>query len=433
MAQRGIRIHKVEKGSAAWKIGLMPGDIILAVNGHAIDDELALKFFLSEGRAVLGVRRSSGSEEYIDVDWSDGTDPGLKAEEFRTLTCNNACLFCFVDQLPAGVRQSLRVKDDDYRLSFLHGNYITLTNLSGKEIARIVEQRLSPLYISVHATDPDLRMKILGRKKPDDLSGKLNVLVKGGIRIHAQIVLMPGINDGAQLKKTVYDLYRLYPGVQSAAIVPVGLSDHGRPRDNLVPVTPDYCRKLIQAAIPWQTEFRNRLGCTFACLADEFYIQGGVDLPGPEYYDDFSQIEDGVGMARSFLDEFEGELKRRRKSRPELNGTIATGRLFAPIMRRCIARFNKKFGSRLKVSEVENRFLGSKITVAGLLGGQDILTALMGRKFGNFLIIPNEAISRADGITLDGLLVEELSARLGKPVYAGGRTMRDFFSLLFSL
>jgi NifB/MoaA-like Fe-S oxidoreductase len=180
-------------------------------------------------------------------------------------------------------------------------------------------------------------------------------------------------------------------------------------------------------------EFRAKTGRTFACLADEFYIQGGAELPGRDYYDDFAQIEDGVGMARSFLDEFEVEMKRRRKSRSDLKGTIATGRLFAPILRRCILRFNKKFGSRLRICEVENRFLGRKITVAGLLSGRDILAAARRTKTGDFLIIPNEAISTTDGIMLDGLAIEDLAARLGKTIYAGGRTMRDFFDLLFSL
>jgi putative radical SAM enzyme (TIGR03279 family) len=431
MATKGIRIHKVEKRSAAGRIGLNPGDIILAVNGRELEDELALKFFLSEERIDLHIRRQSGREERIKVNLPDGADLGVKVDEFRTRACNNACMFCFVDQLPAGVRQSLRVKDDDYRLSFLHGNYITLTNLSGKELDRIIEQRLSPLYVSVHATDPDLRTKILGRKKPDNLNRKLEALVKGGIHIHAQIVLMPGINDGDQLEKTVFDLYRLHPGVHSVALVPLGLSDHGKPKDRLHPVTPEFCRKVIRQATPWQKLFRSQTGSTFACLADEFYIQGKIDIPKAEYYDDFAQIEDGVGMARSFLDDFESVMKRRRKSRSDLTGTIVTGRLFGPILRRCIRRFNKKFGSNLMVCEAQNRFLGRKITVAGLLSGQDILDAVRGKRIGRFLIIPSETLSTVEEIMLDGLSLEDLSHYLGKPVYAGGRTMPEFFSLLF--
>ena len=431
MTLKGTRILKVKRGSAAAKAGLTPGDSILTVNGHAIDDELALRFYLSDERLKLCVLQSNGSERRVVLELPEGADPGLQMEEFRTQTCNNACLFCFVDQLPPGVRPGLRVKDDDYRLSFLHGNYVTLTNVSEKGLNRIIEQRLSPMYVSVHATEADLRTQILGRKKADDLHGKIKALVREGIQIHAQVVLMPGINDGTHLKKTVYDLYRLYPGVQSVAIVPLGLSDYGKPRERLVPVTPGYCRNIIRSAIPWQEEFRAAIGRTFACLADEFYIQGAVDIPAEDYYDDFSQIEDGIGMVRSFLDEFAAAMGRRRKSRSGLQGTLVTGKLFAPTLKRCIARFNNKFGSRLRVCEAENRFLGRSITVAGLLGGQDILDALEGQDLGQFLIIPNEAVSRVEGILLDNLSPEDLSERLGKPVYASGRTMRDFFTLLF--
>jgi putative radical SAM enzyme (TIGR03279 family) len=431
MPNKGIRILKVKKGSAAGRARLMPGDVILKANGREIDDELALRFYLSDGQTDLCIRRSNGIEEHILMDLPEGGDPGIRVEEFRTRTCNNACLFCFVDQLPSGARPGLRVKDDDFRLSFLHGNYITLTNVSEKDLNRIIEQRLSPLYVSVHAMDPVLRTRILGRKKADNLKRKLGALVRGGIQIHAQIVLMPGINDGTYLEKTVRDLHRFYPGVQSVAIVPLGLSDHGKPGKRLAPVTPDFSQKVIRAAKRWQEGFRHQTGRTFVYLADEFYIQGGFEIPERDYYDDFAQIEDGVGMARSFLDEFETELNRRRKSRSDLRGTLVTGKLFAPILKRCIARFDNKFGSHLQVIEAENRFLGKNITVAGLLGGQDILSALDGRDIGNFVIIPGEAVSQVGGIMVDGLSSNDLASRLGKPVFAGGRTMGELFRLLF--
>lgn len=431
MIPKGTKILDVAKGSAAGRAGLEPGDRILTVNGHPIDDELALRYYLAEERLRLGILKSDGLEKEVALRLPDGADAGLQTEEFRTKTCNNACLFCFVDQLPPGVRPALRIKDDDYRLSFLHGNYVTLTNVSGKELDRIIEQRLSPLYVSVHATEPNLRSLILGRKKPDDLTAKLRSLICGGIHIHAQIVLMPGINDGIHLEKTVYDLSRMYPGIQSVAIVPLGLSDHGKPHDCLAPVTPDYCLGVIREAMRWQKEFRRTLGRTFSCLADEFYLQGGVPIPVRDYYDDFAQIEDGIGMARSFLDEFAESIRLRRKSLSHLRGTVVTGTLFAPILRRCLGRLNRKFGSRLRVCSAENHFLGRSITVAGLLSGRDILSALKGEDPGQFVIIPNEAVSRVDGILLDDLCPGDLSERLGKPVYAGGRTMRDFFRLLF--
>ena len=433
MATKGLRILKVKAASPAAKLGLKPGDRILTANGREVADELAFKFYLSEERIDLGIRCENGSEKHVQLHLPENADIGIRVEEFQTRKCANACLFCFVDQLPPGVRPGLCVKDDDYRLSFLHGNYITLTNLAERDLSRIVEQRLSPLYVSVHATDPDLRARMLGRKKADDLSKKLIRLVRGGIRIHAQIVLMPGINDAAHLEKTIFDLYVLHPGIQSIAVVPLGLSDHGGHKGRYAPVTPEYSRALIRQAARWQEQFRARIGRTFACLADEFYLQSGFKIPESGYYDDYAQIEDGVGMVRSFLDDFAAEMARRRRSRSSLHGAIATGKLFAPVLRRCVKQFNMKFGSNLRICEIENRFLGNGITVAGLLGGSDIVTALAGKNLGDFLFIPGEALAGAERILIDDLTPQDISNRLGKPVYSGGRTVRDLFNLLFSL
>ena len=433
MATKGIKILEVESGSAAEETGLEPGDEILAVNGHEVADELELRFHLSDEELDLSVRRSNGVLEHFEIDTSGMADLGIKVEEFKTRTCNNACLFCFVDQLPPRVRASLRVKDDDYRLSFLYGNYITLTNLRQQDLNRIVEQRLSPLFVSVHATDPLLRARILGRKTEDQLNARLRKLVRGGIRIHAQIVLIPGINDGKSLEKTIFDLSGLYPGVQSVAIVPVGLSDYGPPKDRFKPVTPEYSRRLIRKAIRWQNQFRATIGRTFAYLADEFFIQGNVEIPEAHYYDDFAQIEDGVGMVRTFLDAFQTELERPRRARVFIPGTLATGRLFFPILRQCMDRFNRKYGSCFRVCKIENRFLGKNITVAGLLAGRDILTSLRRKKAGNFLIVPGEALSSTGNILLDDLSIRDLSERLGFPVYAGGRNMHECFELLFKV
>jgi putative radical SAM enzyme (TIGR03279 family) len=433
MSKKGIKLLEVEKGSIAEAIGLTTGDEILTANGHELPDELALKFHLAEDAVDLCVRRLSGIEEHFEVDLSESANLGIIIEEFRTKTCNNSCLFCFIDQLPPDVRPALRLKDDDYRLSFLHGNYITLTNMQDKELERIIEQRLSPLYVSVHATDPKLRMRILGRKKADDLERKIRKLADGNIRIHAQVVLLPGINDGKNLKKTVFDLFSFYPGVESVAIVPLGLSEYGTPKERLAPVTPGFCREVISQAAVWQNHFRTQIGRTFACLADEFYLQGEEAVPGSEYYDDFAQIEDGVGMTRLFLDNFEMELDKRRRRRLNLFGTIATGALFFKTLQLCIEKFNSKFGTRLQVLAVENRFMGRSVTVAGLLGGQDIAAALDGRTTGEFVIVPSEAISWIDEIFIDDTSLPNLAERIGIPVYSGGRTVHDFFDLLFEL
>jgi putative radical SAM enzyme (TIGR03279 family) len=430
---RGLKILEVESGSVAEAIGLAPGDRLLSANGHDTPDELALKFYLSEELIDLRIQKEDGTEELIKVDLSESTDLGVKVEDFRTRTCNNHCLFCFIDQLPPGARPGLQTKDDDYRLSFLHGNYITLTNLPERELDRIIEHRLSPLYVSIHATDPEVRTRMLGRRKVDDLDRKLQKLIGRGIRIHAQVVLMPGINDGNHLEKTVSDLGMLYPGIQSIAVVPLGLSDHGTIKDRFQPVTASFSCALLAQALPWQNQFRAQIGKTFVYLADEFFIQAGVELPDTSHYDDFAQIEDGVGMVRNFLDEFEGEMKRRRKSRLVLDGTLATGKLFYPFLRDCVERLNRKFGSSLQVREIVNKFTGKDITVAGLLGGEDFLSAFDGINPGSFLVIPQEAISRVDGILVDNLSPEDLSRELGVPVYPGGRTVPDFFKLLLKI
>jgi putative radical SAM enzyme (TIGR03279 family) len=432
VARRGIKIREVEPDSPASRAGLAAGDEILTLNGHPIPDELALRFYLADEEHVeLEVVKADGVEVTVGSDLTDSPAFGVEVEDFRTRTCNNDCIFCFVNQLPPGVRPSLKIKDDDYRLSFLHGNYITLTNLSDRELDRIIDQALSPLYVSVHATELELRTRIMGRKKADDLAGKMRKLLDGGIRINAQVVLMPEINDGEHLSRTVFDLYSCYPGVNSVAIVPLGLSDHCVAQRRFNPVTPDFCRKVIHQVAPWQRRFRQETARGFAYLADEFYIQGGLPIPDAAAYDEFDQIEDGIGMVRRFLDEFAAHLGRRHKHRPHLCGTLATGKLFYPFLRDCIARLNRKLGSNLLVAEVENRFLGRRITVAGLLAGRDFAEALADRQFGDFVIVPNEAVSQVEGIFVDDWSPDDLARSLGKPVLPSGRTMHDFFRLLF--
>ncbi|MDR0310715.1 MAG: DUF512 domain-containing protein [Acidobacteriota bacterium] len=434
MPETGIKILEIVPGSAADKIGLAPGDRLLTINGHEITDELALRFYLhSEETAVLCWRRASGTirRGKINIaETADFVDPGVVVEDFPTRRCSNACVFCFVDQLPPEARPELRVKDDDYRLSFLYGNYVTLTNVTEKDISRIIEQRLSPLYVSVHATDPELRARILGRKKTDNLEKKLARLRRNGIRIHAQIVLMPGINDGGQLEKTVMDLYRFYPGVESVAIVPVGLSDYAPRGNGLRPVTGAYSRAFIRRVNKWRQSFIARSQSAFVFPADEFYLLAGESIPERDYYEDFAQIEDGVGMVRHFLEDFAAASARRRKPLTGLRGTLVTGRLFFPVLERCIEELNRRTGAKLMVRAAENRFLGKRVTVAGLLSGEDILAALRGNDAGGFVVIPGEALAFGNRLLLDNLTLNDLSRKLGLPVYSGGRNAGEFFKML---
>ena len=434
MRETGIKILEVVPGSAAYRIGLEPGDRLLTVNGHEIADELALRFYLhAEDRAVIGWRRNDGVTRRGKIGIEETIDFGIIVKEFPTRRCSNACIFCFVDQLPPDARPALRLKDDDYRLSFLYGNYVTLTNVTGKDIDRIIEQRLSPLYVSVHATDPELRARVLGRKKADNLEKKLSRLVEGGVRIHAQIVLMPGINDGGQLEKTVMDLYRFHPGLESVAIVPVGLSAYAPRENGLRPVTKAGSRALVRRVDKWRQNFIGRAQNTFVFAADEFYLLAGEPIPERDYYEDFAQIEDGVGMVRNFLDDFEKALAYWRKPLTDMRGTLVTGRLFFPVLERCIEEMNRRTGSKLAVCAAENRFLGKRITVAGLLSGKDILAALRGGDFGGFVIIPGETLMSDDRLLLDGLTPDDLSRELGAPVYSGGRSAGEFFKTIGKL
>ena len=293
---------------------------------------------------------------------------------------------------------------------------------------------MSPLYVSVHSTDPCLRARMLGRKKADDLEQKLKKLIRGGIQIHAQVVLMPGINDGIHLQKTVFDLYALYPDLQSIAVVPLGLSDHGTIKGRFAPVTRTFSRGLILQAVRWQEQFRKQVRKTFVYLADEFYILAGADLPETRHYDDFAQIEDGVGMVGNFLDEFDAALRRRRRSLTNLKGTLATGRLFFPYLWRlrgaaqCEAR---RFAASLRGGK---SVYGQK-HYGGRFARQQgaFLAALHRRNLGKFVIIPQESVSRVHGVFVDDLAPADLSRRFGIPAYLGGRTITEFFKLLFRL
>ena len=328
-------------------------------------------------------------------------------------------MFCFIHQLPPGLRKSLYVKDDDYRLSFLHGNYITLTDLPDSEVDRIVDLRLSPLYISVHATDPVLRHFLLGSPKTikGDLMERLRRLADAGIRLHTQIVLCPGLNDGPHLERTVRELSQLHPGVNTVAVVPVGLTRH---RDGLYPlrsITSEEARSTLDAIHGWQTGFLERLGTRLVFAADELYLQARQPIPPAAAYEDFSVVEDGVGLVRRFED----DLRRvaSRPGRPRWRGqravSIVTGELFGPLLGPLLERVRVP-GLRADVVAVPNEFFGRAITVAGLLTGQDVARALSGRSLGDVVLVPRVALTETRGVFLDDVAPEDLARALGVPI-----------------
>jgi putative radical SAM enzyme (TIGR03279 family) len=426
--ERGAVVSGVDAFALGDELGLEIGDKIMKVNNQEIRDFLDFQYFTgSEEFVRLEVIKKSGGVVELDVEIGEGEIWGLDFEYFTPRQCANDCIFCFCNQNPVGAREALFFKDEDTRLSFLHGNYTTMSSISKMELDRIVQQRLSPQYISVHATDPEVRKYLLGRKRADDILGKMRYLNEQGIELHAQIVLCPTINDGEVLQRTIRDLSELYPGLTSVAVVPVVFTKLHNYADRMTAVTDDYARRLIAQMRPVQREFRHRLGSTFVFLADEFYLRAGLPLPGRAHYGDYPQIEDGVGMVRRFV----MDAKRTLQKEPpafikgsRLHGTVATGELFYPILSEFVGEMNKNWGTKLKVVAVRNKFFGEEITVAGLIAGGDILAARKSFE-GDFLIVPEQSCLKSEHIFLDDFSLEDLERELRMPVAHGGASLHS--------
>jgi putative radical SAM enzyme (TIGR03279 family) len=421
LRRRGVEITGVAPGSLAAELELEAGDRILKVNDRTVRDYLDFRFLTSgETELLLSVRKRSGEEWEIEVERGEGEDFGLDFEQIVPRQCANECIFCFCKGNPETARPSLFIRDEDVRLSFLYGNYTTLTSITEAEIERVIEQRLTPQYVSIHATDLDVRARLLGiDKRRADISAKLERLINAGIEIHAQVVLCPTINDGAVLQKTLRDLAALHPRVTSAAIVPVALTKYNTdPR--LMRVTREFARRTIREVEVLQREFRRTLGTTFAFLGDEFYLKAGRAIPSRRHYGAYPQIEDGVGMVRAFYEDFRKlwrKLERRQWRAPEkFFGTILTGELFAPILEKLIAQLNARFKTHLSIVAVKSEYFGGDTSVAGLITGADILAARQYIK-GDFVMISSAAFKSDEEIMLDGMTREELRLQIGKPIH----------------
>jgi putative radical SAM enzyme (TIGR03279 family) len=430
---KGVVVTAVDPFALGDESGIQAGDRITKINSHDLRDFLDFQFYAgSEDRVRLEIIKASGETVELEVEVGEGEIWGLDFEYFSPRQCANDCIFCFCNQNPKGSRESLFFKDEDTRLSFLHGNYTTMSSISKVELDRIVEQRLSPQYVSVHATDPEVRRYLLGRSRPDDVLGKMRYLAERGIELHAQIVLCPELNDGQILRRTVNDLVELYPRLHSVAVVPVVFTKLHNYRDRLIAVTDEFCRALIKETGPLQREFRRRFKTPFVFLADEFYLRAGVPLPGRAHYGDYPQIEDGVGMVRRFIADTDKMLKRDLNGAFEiepgsLNGTVATGELFYPILSRCVSEINERCGARLKVVGVRNEFFGEEVTVAGLIAGSDVLAARHSIE-GNFLIVPEQACLKSGHVFLDDLTIESLEDDLHLPVAHGGPSLSSMIA-----
>ena len=436
-AADGVVVAAVAPHTAADRAGLRPGDRIVAINGAPLRDVIDFHFHAGEETLDLALARE-GRTTTAQLT-RRGPTLGLELAPPRPAdiaTCANKCVFCFIHQLPKGMRKSLYVKDDDFRLSFLHGNYITLTDLEEAELVRIESQRLSPLYVSVHATDPDLRHALLGQPRVRrELLPVMERLAKAGIAMHAQIVLCPGWNDGAHLERTVHELARLHPAVPTTAVVPVGLTRHRERLPDLRAVTPEEAHTLVGDIERWQRAFRTTLGTRFVWAADELYLSAGRPLPPARAYEGFAVAEDGIGLVRRFEDAWTRALARppappRRPRRV----TVVTGEMFAPRMRALLDRLAVP-GLTVDLVSIRNELFGRGIGVAGLLTGGDIQLQLGeagcgGRGLGDEVLVPAVTLRDGAGVFLDDLTPADLTAALGTPVTAVEPTALAFLAAL---
>jgi putative radical SAM enzyme (TIGR03279 family) len=421
-------INNVAPQSIAEALGLQPGDIVLEVNQHKLRDVIDYRFATAEEDIMLRVQTAEG-EIIFDIEKDPDEELGIEFTENlfdRLRTCHNACPFCFVAQLPTGLRKTLYVNDDDFRLSFLYGNFITLTNMREADWRRIAQQHLSPLYISVHATDQSLRAKLLGRRTVPDILAQIRRLGNAGIQIHTQIVAWPDVNDGDALHQTIQDLAALYPVVQSVAVVPVGTTRFGSPRArdmNLMPLQPytvDQALNVLDSIQTYGNQYQHQKGIRFVYPGDEFFLLCGQNVPPSSYYDDYPQYFNGVGMTRDFCDgwkQIQHSLPLRLQKHVRV--ALVCGTLIAPVLQSITDQLNRIPGLEICLVPVVNHFFGSRVTVSGLLSGQDVVAALHTNTYDHALL-PRVMFDHTGKYTLDDYRPEDIEENTGIPVTVAG-------------
>ncbi len=412
------KIESVDPHSPAQRAGVRAGETLLQVNGHPIVDVLDYKYYTYDARLQLTLLEESGGQRTLRVRKGEGEDLGLNFPTYlmdKARSCANRCVFCFVDQLPPGMRESLYFKDDDARLSFLMGNYITLTNLSQREIQRIIDLRVSPINISVHATNPDLRAKLLGHRNGGALMGHMERFAAAGITMNCQIVACPGLNDGAELERSMAELAALYPQVNSVSVVPVGLTRH---RQGLYPLRP-YTAAQAAATVDLVEGYGRRClaehGTTLFWCSDEFYLRAGRPIPPDSYYEDYTQLENGVGMLRLLRHEFDLALEDAEEAHAAPFST-ACGVDAAPWIEEIVDRAAAKCHTKGKVYPIRNDFFGETITVSGLITGGDLIAQLKGKDLGARLLLPVNMLRHGQDVFLDDVTVSDVERALGVPV-----------------
>lgn len=411
-----IKVVEVEKYSLAEEIGILKDDILVSINDNNIEDFLDYQFFQAEENLKILVKRNDNNLNF-ETNKSYDENLGLFLETPHIKSCKNNCIFCFIKQNPKGMRKTIYFCDEDYRYSFMYGNFITLTDIKQKELERIASQRLSPLYISIHATDNEVRKKIFRHKEDDDLLSKLDFLTKNKIELYTQVVLIPGVNDGHILEKTISDLYIFKSSIRSVGIVPVGLTSHRKRLPKIENITPEFSKQLIKKDIEWQAKYKNIYNTPFVNIADEFFLMADKDFPNFEYYGDFEQIENGIGLCRDDIDRFLIEAKEFPTSISQkkriLFVTSTSGKIV--LEKYIMPSLNKIENLSVELLEVENNFFGKSVTVSGLLTGSDILKNLSKSIDYDKIFLPPRCIN-TNGVMLDNLKPEDIQKELSTPV-----------------
>ena len=414
-------IRAITPGSIAEELGIVPGDTLLSVNGEEIEDVLDYHYQTNDTYLELGIRKENGEEWILEIEKECDEEIGITFEnEFmdQYRSCRNHCIFCFIDQMPPGMRPTLYFKDDDSRLSFLQGNYVTMTNMSDHEIDRIIKYHMSPINISFQTTNPKLRCKMLNNRFAGDIFPKVKRLFDAGIEMNGQIVLCKGYNDGEELERSIRDLTGYLPYLRSVSVVPVGLSRYREGLTPLLPFTREDARAVLRTIHAWQDRLFETWGLHFIHASDEWYLLAGEPLPEPDRYDGYLQLENGVGMLRLLEEEIEEELEIREGDDRKVRVSLATGKLAAPFLTNSMERIRQKYPNvEAKVYAITNTFFGERITVSGLITGKDLIEQLSGQNLGERLLIPCNMLRSGENVFLDDVTVEDVQNRLKVPVH----------------
>ena len=425
-------IKSVEEDSIAWEMGIESGDKLLRINDAIVEDIFDYQFLVHDELVTLLIEKSNGEEWELEIEKEYGEELGLEfdqglMDEYRS--CKNKCVFCFIDQMPPGMRETLYFKDDDSRLSFLQGNYITLTNMSDKDVERIVKYHLGPINISIHAMNPDLRCKMLHNRFAGEALKKIDVLHAGGIEMNGQIVLCPGLNDGEELEYSIREMSKYFPELQSVSIVPVGVTKY---RDKLYPLrtfTKEEAKEVLKTIHAWQDKFYAEYGQHVIQAGDEMYILAEEEFPAEERYDGYLQLENGVGMVRLLLNEFQQAMQEVVGDARMGSVTIATGKLMSGILETLMEQIRVKFPNiQIQVIPIINHFFGEEITVSGLITGQDLIAQLKDRDLGNRVLLPHNILRTGEDVFLDDITLMEVKEALQVEidiVKSSGYDLRD--------